>query len=60
MKFFFFYLMLYFLILSNKKYIIFCLFEIKCEMLLIILINYFLFKIVNFLFLVICIIICIY
>lgn len=60
MKFLFSYLMSHFLILSNKKYIILCLPEIKCEMLLIILINHLLFKIANSLLSVTCIITCIH
>lgn len=60
MKFLFSYLMSHFLILSNKKYKILCLPEIKCEMLLIILINHFLFKIANSLLSVTCIITCIH
>lgn len=60
MKFLFSYLMSHFLILSNKKYVILCLPEIKCEMLLIILINHLLFKIANSLLSVTCIITCIH
>lgn len=60
MKFLFSYLMSHFLILSNKKYITLCLPEIKCEMLLIILINHLLFKIANSLLSVTCIITCIH
>lgn len=60
MKFLFSYLISHFLILSNKKYIILCLPEIKCEMLLIILINHLLFKIANSLLSVTCIITCIH